>query len=325
MSNLIVSKTPLRVSLVGGGSDLESYYTREGIGKVISFTIDKYIYVTVHNRYDGLIRASYSKTEIAQNVKDINHELIRESMKLLKIESGIEITSISDVTAHGTGLGSSSAYTVGVLNALSNLIGKGYSRFNLANDACIVEIEKCMQPIGKQDQFASAFGGLNEISFADSNVSVCELNVSMQNLSKLSENLLLFDTGLKRKASTILSRQKQEYENDKVSATRQLVDLVKPMRSALLSDVDIVGEILDESWRIKKTVTSGISNDIIDGYYKTAKESGALGGKLCGAGGGGFLLFYVKRENQENLRKALSEMRELDFKLEFEGAKILCN
>ena len=325
MSSLIVSRTPLRVSLVGGGSDLQSYYTREGIGRVISFTIDKYIYVTVHNRYDGLIRASYSKTEIAENIEDINHELIRESMKLLKIDSGIEITSISDVTAHGTGLGSSSAYTAGVLNALSNLSGRKYSRFNLANDACKVEIEKCMQPIGKQDQFASVFGGLNEITFTDSNVSVSELNMSMKNLNHLSENLLLFDTGLKRRASSILSRQKKEYDNNKLGATKKLVDLIDPMRNALLNDVDIVGEILDESWRIKKTVTSGISNDIIDNHYKIAMENGATGGKLCGAGGGGFLLFYSKREDHEKLRNSLSGMKELNFKLEFEGAKILCN
>jgi len=325
MSSLIVSRTPLRISLIGGGSDLYSYYSKAGFGKVISVTIDKYIYITAHSRYDGLIRASYSKTEIEKNVSEIKHDLIRESMNLLRIESGIEVTSISDVTAYGTGLGSSSAYTAGVLNALSNLCGKKYSRFNLANDACIVEIEKCMQPIGKQDQFSSVFGGLNEIKFTNNNVFVSEINTSSENLDNLSENLLLFDTGIKRKASTILARQKKGYENNKLEITRKLVDLVPLMKNAIVEDISLVGEILDESWNIKKTVTSGISNDIIDEYYKIAMKNGASGGKLCGAGGGGFLLFYANKKDHKRLRSALCNMKELNFKFDYGGAKILCS
>ena len=315
----------MRVSLVGGGSDLESYYSRAGFGKVISFTIDKYIYITVHSRYDGLVRASYSKTEVVNSVEEIKHELIRESMKLLDIKSGVEITSISDVTAHGTGLGSSSAYTVGVLNALANMQGKKYSRFNLASDACTVEIDRCMEPIGKQDQFASAYGGLNEITFTNTSTTVSEVNVKSKNLEKLSENLLLFDTGLKRKASKILSRQKKNYEKDKLDLTKKLVDLANPMHQALIGDIDLVGEILDEGWNIKKEVTSGISSDIIDSYYERGIKNGAIGGKLCGAGGGGFLLFYVKKENHDKIRRSLKEMKELDFRIDYEGARILCS
>lgn len=321
--DLITSKTPVRISLLGGGSDLREYFSKNGEGKVISSTIDKYIYVTVHKRYDKLIRASYSKTEIVDDASKLKHELIRESMKFMGVQNGIEITSISDVTAHGTGLGSSSSYTVGVLNALSNYKGLKYSRFNLANDACMIEIDKCQKPIGYQDQFAAAFGGLNEITFSDKSINVTALNVPTNNLSTLSSRLLLFDTGIKRKSSLVLAKQKKAYTENRFETTKKLVRLVPDMKLALIEDIDLVGEILHESWKIKKSIVSEISNDFIDEHYQRAITNGALGGKICGAGAGGFFLFYAKEENHEKLRKSLGNLRELEFNLDYEGATLL--
>ena len=324
MNSIIVSKTPLRISFVGGGSDLGSYYESVGSGKVISATIDKYIYITVHKRYDEFIRASYSKTEIVEHVENLNHELIRESIKLMNIKKGIEITSISDLTAHGTGLGSSSAYTAGVLNALAKYKSIPYSRFNLANDTCHIEIDKCKQPIGKQDQFACVFGGINEITFKKNQVDISPVNISTNSICELSNNLLLFDTGIKRKTSSVLKNQKKKYESKDFNITSKLVELIPDFRNALVSNsLDDVGKILDQSWKLKRTIVAGITNQNIDDLYSDAINAGALGGKLCGAGGGGFLLFYVKDEYKSRVRKKMSGLKELNFNLEHEGAKIL--
>ena len=234
MRSITVSKTPLRVSFVGGGSDLAEFYEQTGEGRVISTSIDKYIYITVHKRYDELTRVSYSKTELLENIDDMNHELVRESLKFMKINGGIELTSISDLTAHGTGLGSSSAYTVGVLNALARYGNKSYSRFNLANDACKIEIEMCNHPIGKQDQFASAFGGLNEIIFRKGEVDIIPLNVSTETLERFSDNLLLFDTNIKRRSSSILKDQRKSYKSKNFKKTLDLLDLIP--RDGVLSE-----------------------------------------------------------------------------------------
>lgn len=324
MKSIIVSKTPLRVSFVGGGSDLSDFYEQTGEGRVISTSIDKYIYITVHQRYDDLIRVSYSKTEIVENIEDMSHELIRESLKFMKVRKGIELTSISDLTAHGTGLGSSSAYTVGVLNALARYSNKAYRRFNLANDACKIEIEKCKHPIGKQDQFASAFGGLNEIIFRREGVDIIPLNVSTETLEKFSKNLLLFDTGIKRRSSEILGGQKENYKSKNFKKTEDLLGLIPEFKKSLVTgNIDTAGSILNESWKIKKSITSGISNSKIDDCYADAIDAGAIGGKLCGAGGGGFLMFYVKEENKASVRKSLLGLQELEFNFDYEGASIL--
>ena len=322
--NFVTSKTPLRIGLLGGGSDIESYFEKNNFGSTISASINKYIYITAHKRYDDLIRASYSKTEIVDNIKDVKHELIRESLKYLNVKKGIEVVSISDVTGHGTGLGSSSSYTVGLINAISALTSKKRSRFNLANDACKIEIDFCRHPIGKQDQFAISFGGLNEIIYTKENIKVMPINISSNNLNKLSKNLLLFDTGIKRKSSKILSKQTNLYkESKKFEATKKMVDMIPDMKKALLSDIDLVGEILDESWKIKKSLVDGIANKTIDSYYNKAIKNGAIGGKLCGAGGGGFLLVYCKKENHNKLRKSLNSLKELEFEFDYEGASLL--
>ena len=324
MKNFVTSKTPLRIGLLGGGSDIESYFEKNNFGSTISASINKYIYITAHKRYDDLIRASYSKTEIVDNIKDVEHELIRESLKYLNVKKGIEVVSISDVTGHGTGLGSSSSYTVGLINAISALTSKKRSRFNLANDACKIEIDFCRHPIGKQDQFATSFGGLNEIIYTKENINVMPINISSNNLNKLSKNLLLFDTGIKRKSSKILSKQTNLYkESKKFEATKKMVDMIPDMKKALLSDIDLVGEILDESWKIKKSLVDGISNKTINSYYNKAIKNGAIGGKLCGAGGGGFLLLYCKKENHNKLRKSLNSLKELEFEFDYEGASLL--
>jgi len=324
MKNFVTSKTPLRIGLLGGGSDIESYFEKNNFGSTISASINKYIYITAHKRYDDLIRASYSKTEIVDNIKDVKHELIRESLKYLNVKKGIEVVSISDVTGHGTGLGSSSSYTVGLINAISALTSKKRSRFNLANDACKIEIDFCRHPIGKQDQFAISFGGLNEIIYTKENIKVMPINISSNNLNKLSKNLLLFDTGIKRKSSKILSKQTNLYkESKKFEATKKMVDMIPDMKKALLSDIDLVGEILDESWKIKKSLVDGIANKTIDSYYNKAIKNGAIGGKLCGAGGGGFLLVYCKKENHNKLRKSLNSLKELEFEFDYEGASLL--
>ena len=324
MKNFVTSKTPLRIGLLGGGSDIESYFEKNNFGSTISASINKYIYITAHKRYDDLIRASYSKTEIVDNIKDVEHELIRESLKYLNVKKGIEVVSISDVTGHGTGLGSSSSYTVGLINAISALTSKKRSRFNLANDACKIEIDFCRHPIGKQDQFATSFGGLNEIIYTKENINVMPINISSNNLNKLSKNLLLFDTGIKRKSSKILSKQTNLYkESKKFEATKKMVDMIPDMKKALLSDIDLVGEILDESWKIKKSLVDGITNKTINSYYNKAIKNGAIGGKLCGAGGGGFLLLYCKKENHNKLRKSLNSLKELEFEFDYEGASLL--
>ena len=324
MKNFVTSKTPLRIGLLGGGSDIESYFEKNNFGSTISASINKYIYITAHKRYDDLIRASYSKTEIVDNIKDVEHELIRESLKYLNVKKGIEVVSISDVTGHGTGLGSSSSYTVGLINAISALTSKKRSRFNLANDACKIEIDFCRHPIGKQDQFATSFGGLNEIIYTKKNINVMPINISSNNLNKLSKNLLLFDTGIKRKSSKILSKQTNLYkESKKFEATKKMVDMIPDMKKALLSDIDLVGEILDESWKIKKSLVDGITNKTINSYYNKAIKNGAIGGKLCGAGGGGFLLLYCKKENHNKLRKSLNSLKELEFEFDYEGASLL--
>ena len=324
MRQITISKTPLRVSLIGGGSDLSAYFKNVGMGKVISTSIDKYIYITVHKRYDDLIRVSYSKCELLKDINNMKHELVRESLKFMNIKKGIELTSISDLTAHGTGLGSSSAYTVGVLNALSNFKNKKCSKFNLANDASNIEINICGSPIGYQDQFACAFGGMNEIIFTEKSIDVIPINIKTEALEKLSKNLLLFDTGIKRSSSIILKKQQSAYKNSKFKTTTELVNLVPEVKKCLTGgDISDIGKILHQSWLIKKSIVKGISNKKIDDAYNLAITSGATGGKLCGAGAGGFLMFYVPDGKKDKVRKNLSGLKELEFDFEYNGAVIL--
>ena len=326
MSRLIITRTPLRISFMGGGSDLKEYYDKSGVGKVISTSIDKYVYIAIHKRFDEIIRASYSITENVSNINELNHELIRECLKYFNVLRGIEVVSISDVTSQGTGLGSSSAYTVGLLNALCAYTNKSYSKYNLGKDACKIEIEKCFKPIGKQDQFASAFGGINEITFLpNEEVIINPVNVTSKNIEALNNNLLLFDTNIKRNSTKILTGQKEQYRKNKLASTKEMVELVPCLKYALMNNIDDVGRILNEGWKIKRGVANSITNQEIDSYYELAIANGAEGGKLCGAGGGGFLLLYVKDDKKNMLRSAMKKqnLKELEFNIDNLGSTVL--
>ena len=323
IQNFVISRTPLRISFVGGGSDLPSFYKKSKYGCVISTTIDKYIYLILHQRHDKLIRASYSKTEIVDDVNLLNHELIRESLLKFNMKDSIEVVSISDVTGQGTGLGSSSSYTIGLLNALSSLSGEKYSKYNLAELACEIEIDKCGKPIGKQDQYVTSFGGFNQIEFYEDIVQIKPIQIPQENLTTLENRLLLFDMNISRKSSDILREQDNLYNDNNISMTEEMVKLTKPFKNALINNIDDIGYIMNESWEIKKQLTSKITNPKIEKIYKRAMSCGADGAKVCGAGGGGFLLVCVKEENKEHLRSVMKEYKELKFGFDYEGTSIV--
>ncbi|MCL5124900.1 MAG: GHMP kinase [Deltaproteobacteria bacterium] len=323
---MIISQTPLRMSFVGGGSDLPSFYRKQP-GAVISTTIDKYIYINVNKKFDNLIRASYSITEFAAKPSKLKHELIRESLKLLGIKGGIEITSIADIPSGGTGLGSSSTYTVGLLNALNAYLSRFSSKEYLASTACQIEIKNCHKPIGKQDQYAAAYGGLNLIEFRpDDTVAVNPIICSTATKHKLNQNLLLLYTGITRSADKILANQnKNTISNIKTrDILGHMVKLAYSQAKALSNDdLKSFGEALDENWNLKTKLSQGISNPTFDRWYKTAKSHGALGGKILGAGGGGFLLLYAPKSKHDAIINALPKLRKIDFSFDTEGSKII--
>lgn len=320
---MIISRTPFRISFAGGGTDLKEYYSH-GYGAVTSVTIDKYIYITVNKRFDDSIRLSYSKTEIVDDVEDIQHNIVRECLKLTGIDKGIEITSIADIPS-GTGLGSSSSFTVGLLNALYTYKGEQKSSDFLAAKACEIEIGTLKEPIGKQDQYAAAFGGVNYFRFqSDETVLHEPVYLDPHALKLLNKKLLLFYTGMTRSASEILSGQKQETPH-KLSFLQKMRDQADELKNALQTEGinRRFGEILHEGWLNKKQLTKMISSSLIDEYYYKAREAGAVGGKILGAGGGGFLLFYCDEENQQSVRQALQELREIDFSISKHGSRII--
>jgi len=322
---MIVTKTPLRISFVGGGSDQEYFY-KEHAGAVVSATIDKYIYIAVNKKFDNKVRASYSKTEIVDHSKNLQHNLIRESMHLVGYHNGIEIVSISDIPANGSGLGSSSSYTVGVLNGLYAHAGIKVSPMGLAEDACYVEKIGTTSPIGKQDQYAAAYGGLNYMQFnPDGEVVVEPLTCPQKIRTELFSRLLLLYTGIERDASKILSRQKDKYDEDARGVLRVMTALAVEMKEALnRCRLDTFGELLDENWQLKQSLYNGISNGVIDDYYQAAQDAGAIGGKLCGAGGGGFLLLYAPKEKHGNIIKSL-KLKSMDFSFETLGSTVVYN
>lgn len=322
---MIISRTPLRVSFVGGGTDLEAFYGHEP-GAVVSTAIRKYIYITVNRKFDSRIRASYSVTEIVDTVDEVRHELIRECLRTLRLDGGIEITSISDIPSQGTGLGSSSSYTVGLLQALYAHRNQHVGAERLAREACEIEIGRCGKPIGKQDQYIAAFGGLQYIQFnPDGSVFVDPVLCSTATRRRLEDNLLLLYTGVTRSADPILADQRQNMANARCRRTlRRLVQLAGEVRQALTAnDLDAFGEILHESWAIKKTVANGVSNGSIDEMYERARSAGALGGKITGAGGGGFLLLYAPPERHGDIFRALPGLQPVALSLEPQGSKIV--
>ena len=320
---MIITKTPFRVSFCGGGSDMANFYEKYG-GCVLSTSINKYCYISIHpyfNENQTLLK--YSENELVDSPDQIKHRIFRQVLTDMDIH-GVEISSTADIPG-GTGLGSSSTFTVGLLNTLNCYNGKFVSKDKLAKLACEVEIEKLGNPIGKQDQYGAALGGLNFIKFnQDGSVSHEPILMEGKTYKKLQKNLLMFYTGTTRSANTILAEQtKNITSEDKARNLLKMCGLAKDMKVALENnDISSFGKILDEGWQLKKELASGIANQAIDEAYEIAMKNGALGGKLLGAGGGGFLLFYCEEEKQDQLKKAIG-LKELDFSFERDGTSVI--
>lgn len=323
---MIVVKTPLRMSFVGGGSDLPAFYRRFG-GAVVSTAIDKFIYLTVNRKFDNRIRIAYSRVEEPASVAKIKHPLVREAMQKLGITGGIEIMSMADIPAKGTGLGSSSSFTVGLLQALYAYQGQFASADRLGKEACEIEIERCGEPIGKQDQYAAAFGGFNFIQFhPDDSVSVDPIVCRRETLKELQAGTLTFYTGLTRSASAILKHQTKALNTEKAKQRmlQRMVKLAHEMRGELQrNNAPVFGEMLHENWELKRQLAAGVSTTQIDDWYHRARKAGAIGGKLLGAGSGGFMMFYARPERHEAIVRALKELRQVQFGFEPQGSKII--
>ena len=325
---MIISRAPFRVSFAGGGTDIPSFYEKHG-GCVLSTTIKKYVYLTIHpafNRDD--ISLKYSKTENVHNYQEIEHKIFHEAFRRFNI-SGVEIASMADVTA-GTGLGSSSTFTVALLKLLYTYENRYVSTYHIAKEACEIEIEDLGNPIGKQDQFAAAFGGLRFYEFMPNGfVKIEPIVMKKESYKKLEENCLMFYTGLKHDASKILKEQKDNVERDskKEEMLLKMCDLARELKTHFeQNDVDFLGECLSKGWQLKKQMASSISQNAIDELYELGINNGATGGKLLGDGGGGFLLFYVPtKEGKEKIRKAFKDYKELPFELDNSGVSIIFN
>lgn len=321
---MIITRAPFRVSFCGGGSDLPSFYEEFG-GCVLSTTIRKYMYLTLHNYfYKNQIVLKYSKTETVTDVNQIEHRYFKQCLTDFNIR-GVEISSMADIPS-GTGLGSSSSFTVALLHLLYTYKGKYVSKYKLAKEACEVEIEKLGEPIGKQDQFAAAFGGLNFYEFKPNGfVNIEPIIMEPKSYEKLENNIMMFYLGGIHSASQILKEQNQNVKNeDKSKVQQKMCDLTRALKTELQNNnVDALGNLLHENWFLKKTLASGISNPLIDETYERAINAGALGGKLLGAGGTGFMIFYVKPDKQKDVRTALSKLREMDFEMDNSGASII--
>jgi D-glycero-alpha-D-manno-heptose-7-phosphate kinase len=322
MSKMIITRTPFRISFAGGGTDLPSYY-KTGYGAVVSTTIDKYMYITINKRFDDSIRVSYSKTEIVDHVDDLEHDIIKAALKMVGISKGVEITSISDIPA-GTGLGSSSSFTVGLLNALYTFIGQQRSAHELAEKACQLEIDILKHPIGKQDQFAAAYGGTNYFKFnADGSVSYKPIELSSSDLEVMNSKLSMWYTGISRNADSILTHQ-----NNVTMNKLDTLDFMRNQADSLAEDLNKNGfsetfaTVLHEGWLKKSSITESISNSRLDELYQIALDNGAKGGKILGAGGGGFLLLYSDAKKREGLTEVLG-LQEMQFNITTHGSRVV--
>ena len=322
---MIISQTPLRLSLFGGGTDFREYFEEFG-GAVLTMGIDKYIYVIIKDRFDSDIYINYSKKEIVASVDAIEHGLVREAMRKTRMSQGVEITTLADIPSEGSGLGSSSSVTVGLLNAMYSHQGLQVPAEQLASDACEIEIDILNKPIGIQDQTIAAHGNLSFVEFKQGGaVTVEKLAASQEMKLKLSNNLMLFFTNRTRSADKILKEQRSNIDG-RGSELKRLREYAFQGREALLAgDLDAIGSMLGEAWMVKKALASGVTDAQIDSMYETAIGAGAMGGKVAGAGGGGFLLLYVRPENQASVRLAMNAFRELPFGLSRDGSKIIFN
>ncbi|MCB0072728.1 MAG: GHMP kinase [Caldilineaceae bacterium] len=322
---MIVTQTPLRISFAGGGTDFRDFYMQEE-GWVVSSAIDKYIHVIIKGRFDDKIRVGYTKTELVDDIDQIEHELVRECLRITGITKRVEISTMGDIPSSGSGLGSSSTVTVGLLNAMFTYLGDTKDAATLARLACHVEIDVLGKPIGVQDQYIAAFGGQRFIHFCrDGAVRVESLGLDDEQTRRLNRNLMLFFTGVTRKAEDILGEQTHNIGST-TDALRALKRLALQVRDALRAGAfDDFGRLLDEGWQLKKQLASRITNPALDDLYATARQAGALGGKIAGAGGRGYLMIYCPRDRQDDVRAALHALTELPFHLERDGSKVIFN
>ena len=325
---MIVTRTPFRLTLGGGGTDLPSFYREHG-GFIFAAAIDKYMFLNVNTPIvDDKIRVRYSKSEMVDRVEELQHTLAREALRHFGVTNGIEIVSIADIPS-GTGLGSSSSYLVGLLNALHALLQDQATPQKLAEEACYIELEVLKKPIGKQDQYMAAFGGFTALDITpDGTVRVTRLQLDADLLESLEHNILMFFTNEMRDATGILKKQDEATRTKDQVVVRSLCeikDIGLEISSAISrGNLRRFGELLDAHWQSKKRLSEGISNPQIDAWYELAKQNGAIGGKISGAGGGGFLMLYCE-ENKARLREVMrgAGLRELKFRFDFEGSKVV--
>lgn len=322
---MIITQTPLRVSFLGGGTDLPAFYRRES-GSVVSTAIDKYIFVIIKERFDDRIRIGYTRTELVDDIDELEHDLVRECLRKTGLTKGVEISTMGDIPSEGSGLGSSSTVTVGLLNAMYHYLGCPRDAETLAAHACEIEIDVLGKPIGKQDQYIAAYGGQRFIQFCpDDRVQVEGLELTEKVQRRFMSNLLLFNTSIVRKAESVLSEQVQSMEQH-LETMREMKKLaVTAVQALRAGEVDEIGSLLHQGWLYKRSLASRISSSFIDELYQTALCAGALGGKITGAGGGGYLLLYCPPGKQEDVRHALHGLNELHFSFARDGSKVIFN
>jgi D-glycero-alpha-D-manno-heptose-7-phosphate kinase len=322
---MIIVQTPIRVSLFGGGTDFPGYFRSEG-GCVLTSAIDKYVFVTIKKRFDDLVRVGYTRTELVSDVSEVQHELIREAMCRTGIRSGVEITTMADIPSAGSGLGSSGAVTVGSLHAMYVYQGELIVAERLAREACEIEIDKLTKPVGVQDQYIAAYGGFRWMEFRPGGEVALERLCLPDGLERqLNESLLLFFTGITRDSSSILTEQESKIQA-RMAELREIKDIAREARTELTAgNLESIGALLHQSWEIKRRLASKVSNGSIDELYQAARRAGALGGKITGAGGGGFLLLYCPAGRRSAVRQAMHGLRELPFQFEPDGSKVIFN
>jgi D-glycero-alpha-D-manno-heptose-7-phosphate kinase len=321
---MIVTKTPLRISFFGGGSDIPQFYEQND-GLCVSTAINSYIYLAVNRCVAPHLKVVYSQLELENDIESIKHDRVREILKHYSLSSHMEICSFSDMPTKGTGLGSSSTFTVGLINAVHRIVhSKPLDAHTMAELASYIEIERCGEPIGKQDQFAAAFGGLRQYRFNKYNTETKLINVSYFTQMNLNKQLMFFNTGINRMASSVLTEQVDNLKsNINVEFTKSLVNMAEQSIKFLETDrLDDFGSLLNDAWLVKKQLSSNVSNPKIDDMYERSIKAGALGGKILGAGGGGYLMLYVPEKYQMDVYNELGEYELVDFEFVSKGSTI---
>jgi len=322
---MIITQTPIRISFMGGGTDFRQFFLQEE-GWVVTSAIDRYIFVIIKKRFDRKIRVGYTRTELVDTVDELHHDLVREALRKTGIDEGVEISTMGDIPAAGSGMGSSSTVTVGLLNAMYHYLGEPKEPETLAREACEIEIDILGKPIGIQDQYIAAYGGQRFLRFGlDGKVGVESLAMDEKESRRLGRNLMLFFTNVTRKSETVLGEQVNNI-GQRLDVLREMKRLALMAREALLAgQFDDFGLLLHQGWDLKKQMASQVTNGSINAMYEAAIKAGALGGKITGAGGGGFLLLYCPPHRQDDVRSTLHELPELPFNLERDGTKVIFN